>query len=73
MSYANFKSFRDVRKFFRLHDDSYKFPICGKFNATERAIRRLRKAEKEGLVIESPYEYALALDDEITKIVNAAL
>lgn len=44
------------------------WPICGRFNATERAIRRLQRTAEytytDGL------EYALALDSEISRIVN---
>ena len=36
-------SIREINKLFREHDESHLFPICGEFNATERAIRRLRK------------------------------
>ena len=64
---------RQVNKFFRSIDESKLFPVCGRFNATERAIRRVRKLEREGLCLESPYEYGLALDAEISRIVNAAI
>ena len=58
---------RKINRFFRLMDDSNLWPICGKFNATERAIRRIRKnfPGMEGL------EYYLTLESEISRIVNA--
>ena len=50
------------------HDTSTLWPICGRFNATERAIRRLQRTAEytytDGL------EYTLALDSEISRIVN---
>ena len=62
-------SIRQINQLFRKHDESRKWPICGQFNATERAIRRLRKVMRcNGTT--SGFEYALMLDDEIGRIVN---
>ena len=60
---------RQINKYFRQNDDSQKWPICGKFNATNRAIRRIRKnfSELQGL------EYALTLESEISRIVNSII
>ena len=67
-------SARQINKLFRANDESYKFPICGKFNATERAIRRLRKYSRQGAYIPNGgSEYAYALDSEISEIVNSIL
>ena len=63
----------EIKALFRRNDESHLFPICGKFNATERAIRRLNKAEKQGLVFNDPIDYALALDEEIGLIVNSKI
>ena len=60
---------RQINRLFRQHDDSHKWPICGRFNATERAIRRLRHLCAQGLVLSAGDEYA-ALDSEINLIVN---
>lgn len=65
----NGMSIRQINKHFREADDSDKWPICGKFNATERAIRRLRKLRKD-VEIHEGLEYYLALDNEISNIVN---
>lgn len=55
----------------RRADESHKWPVRDRFNATERAIRRLRRA---GIAQECDAEaYALALDAEISRIVNAAI
>lgn len=59
-----------INALFRRQDESHLFPIRGRFNATERAIRRLRRLAREGAVIEPGLEYALALDAEISAIVN---
>lgn len=62
-------SVRQINKLFREHDESCKWPICGEFNVTERAIRRLRKfTQQYGPV--SGFEYAYMLDQEINNIVN---
>ena len=61
----NGMSIRAINKHFREEDDSEKFPICGKFNVTERAIRKVRKQGLNGGL-----EYYLALEAEIGRIVN---
>ena len=60
-----------INKLFRKQDESDLWPVCGEFNATERAIRRIRKARADGVCINDGLEYALALDNEISIIVNA--
>ena len=58
-----------INRQFREQDTSHKWPIQGMFNATERAIRRLRRTYRH----EEPIyglAYALALDAEISRIVN---
>ena len=66
-----FDTFASVRRKMRAEDESHLWPVCNKFNATERAIRRLYKAQAGGLVIDSPLEYYAAIDAEISQIVNA--
>ena len=60
---------RQINRLFRDHDESYKWPICGEFNATERAIRRVRKYMKDNDAVSS-FDYAYMLDQEISDIVN---
>ena len=64
-------SIRQINRLFRAGDESHKWPVCGRFNVTERAIRRLRKLRRQGLELNSGTEYADALDQEISQIVNA--
>jgi hypothetical protein len=61
----NEMSIREINRHFRNEDDSEKWPICGKFNVTERAIRKVRKQGLNGGL-----EYYLALEAEISDIVN---
>ena len=61
----NGMSIREINRHFRNEDESDKFPICGKFNVTERAIRNVRKFGLNGGL-----EYYLALEAEIGRIVN---
>ena len=63
-------SIRQINKIFRKDDDSLLWPICGRFNATERAIRKIRRERREGLEINAGLEYWLALEREISTIVN---
>ena len=65
-------SIRQINRLFRAGDESHKWPVCGRFNVTERAIRRLRKLRRQGLELNSGTEYANALDQEISQIVNAS-
>lgn len=59
---------RVINSYFRANDESHKWPICNKFDATERAIRRLR-----GHCPHGGLEYFLALESELSRIVNSAV
>jgi len=60
---------RAINKLYREQDQSHLWPIRGRFNATERAIRKIRHfARHNGSVL--GLEYAYALDQEISNIVN---
>ena len=61
---------RVINAYFRANDESHKWPICNKFDATERAIRRLRRS---GMYPHGGLEYFCALDAEISRIVNGAV
>lgn len=63
-------SIREINRHFRYEDESDKWPICGKFNVTERAIRRVRKQIHDGLAIGDSRAYYLILEQEIGRIVN---
>lgn len=58
---------RQINAYFRANDESHLWPICNRFDATERAIRRIRRLADGGL------EYFFTLDAEITRIVNAVI
>lgn len=61
---------KQINAAFRAADDSNKWPICNRFNATERAIRRLRNLRKQGMQLAAGYEYCVAMEREISEIVN---
>ena len=61
---------RSVNKALRLKDDSHLWPINGAFNATDRAIARIARQEKMGLVIDDLESYKAAVEQEISQIVN---
>lgn len=65
-------SVRQINAYLRKNDDSHLWPICGRFNATERAIRRVRRLRRQGLDIYGGLEYYLTVEREICEIVNAA-
>ena len=60
----------DVNRMFLAQDDSKLWPICGKFNATKRAISRIRRLEREGLVLDDLLAYALTIEQITSDIVN---
>ena len=62
-------SVRIINAYYRANDESHKWPICNKFNVTERAIRRLRKEQAYC----GGYEYFIALDSEISEMVNNSI
>ncbi len=68
---AHTATVRKVNSIFRKMDESAKWPILGRYNVTERAIRNLRKLRAAGGHCDTALEYALALDNEISRIVNA--
>lgn len=68
---SDLTAIRRINKLFRDYDDSDLWPINGKFNATDRAIRKLQKKRREGLCLNIGIEYALALEREIGHIVNS--
>lgn len=51
-------------------DDSHLWPISNKFNATARAILRVARARRAGLVIDDVLSYKAAVETEISEIVN---
>ena len=69
---VNEMSRRAINKMFLNNDESHLWPINGKFNATEHAIRRVNRMERYNGALYG-YEYAMAIDEEISKIVNSAM
>lgn len=63
-------SVRQINRIAREQDESHKYPVEGRFNATERAIRRLRKQRQMNGNPAPGLEYAFALEEEIGRIVN---
>ena len=61
----------EVNRLFRQHDESSKWPVRGRFNVTERAIRRARLNILRHIGSTGGCEYAAILDAEIGQIVNS--
>jgi hypothetical protein len=60
---------RIINRLYRRQDDSNKWPINGKFDVTERAIRKANKFERASDTMGS-LEYAYFLEQETSNIVN---
>jgi hypothetical protein len=66
------KNIAAINKLYRAQDESSLWPISGRFNATERAIRKARKyTAASGSVY--GYEYSMLLDILISAIVNSSI
>ncbi len=61
----------DINRLFREHDESHLWPVLGRFNATERAIRRIRRNILRHIGSTGGCEYACILDAEIAQIINS--
>ena len=62
---------RAIFKHYRAIDDSNLWPVCNNFNATERAIKRLYKLEREGDYYLLGLELCYFIDTEVGIIVNS--
>ena len=60
----------DVNRLFMAQDDSHLWPVSGRFNVTKRAINRIRRLEREGLVLDDLLAYALTIEQISSEIVN---
>ena len=67
---VNDMSIRQINKYFREHDESRLWPVCGRFNVTERAIRKSRQLRHDGLEVNPGLEYYLHLEAIVSNIVN---
>ncbi|EFI34095.1 hypothetical protein Dthio_PD1435 [Desulfonatronospira thiodismutans ASO3-1] len=66
-------SVHEINKLFRQYDESHKWPVCNQFNATDRAIGRLRRNILPHVGPTGGIEYAYMLDEEISQIVNTII
>ena len=60
---------RAINKYYRDQDESRLYPINNRFNATERAIRRVRAYSKQTGAIYG-LEYCYMIESELSNIVN---
>jgi len=58
-----------INKLYRQQDESHLWPIQGRYNATERAIRRARDFTREAGPVYG-LEYCYLLEDLLSDIVN---
>jgi len=63
---------RAINALFRKQDESNLWPISGKFNATNRAIRRANQFQRESGDVYG-LEYAYLVDSILSEIVNSAV
>ncbi len=61
---------RQIRKMYRAQDESNLWPINGRFNATNLAIRQADKFERESGCALEWLEYCYFIEERISTIVN---
>ena len=61
---------RQINKLFRDNDESGLWPVRGRYNVTERAIRRVRRDVLPHTGPTGGIEYAETLSNTISEIVN---
>ena len=61
-----------INRMYREQDESNLWPISGRFNAIDRAIRRTRDFERESGVPLCGLEYCYTLESALSEIVNGA-
>ena len=62
-----------INRAYRRADESHLYPVNNRFDATERAIRRVRRYMRDSGYNLEGLEYAMALDAELSAIVNSVL
>lgn len=60
-----------INGFFRYTDRSWQAPVFGRYNVTERAIRKVRKERADGCGPNDGLEYIYALSEAIAGQINA--
>jgi hypothetical protein len=68
--WLNCRSIKDINKIALSEDESHLFPIRGRYNVTERAIKNLAPHVEQHPRM-GGFEYALMLDGEISRLVNS--
>lgn len=61
---------RAINKLYRTQDESHLYPINGKFDATERAIRQARSFQRQAGAVYG-LEYCCLLESLLSSIVNS--
>ena len=64
----NCEGIKNINAIYRAQDESHLFPINNKFNATERAIRQVRKHDHNGGL-----EYCYLIENMLSTIVNGEI
>lgn len=68
MTYAGARNTAAINRFFREQDESDLYPFCGRFNATERAIRKVRREFAECGIPCTGLQYAQAIDATLDRL-----
>lgn len=63
------KQFMEMNRLLREQDESHLWPVRGRFNVTNRAIRKARQFISECGTLE-PLEYCLLVDSLVSEMVN---
>lgn len=61
---------KEINRLYRRQDESHLFPINGRFDATERAIRKARAFQRDSGAVYG-LEYCYLLEELLSNIVNS--
>jgi hypothetical protein len=70
MAFVGARNTAAINRHFRAEDESHLYPVCGRFNATERAIRKVRREFAECGIPCTGLEYAVAIDATLDSIIS---
>jgi hypothetical protein len=59
-----------INALYRAQDESHLYPINGRFDGTERAIRKAQRYERDSGIVHFGLEYCYLIDSMLSEIVN---
>jgi len=71
-AFDGINNIKEINRLYRKQDESHLYPICNRFDVTERAIRKARAFQRDAGAVYG-LEYSLLIDGILSDIVNSAI